>query len=629
MNIKILLFLWVIILISCSEKPKAIQEVSIESKPKSYLRFKSLELEDLNTFKASAKNWKIVGGVSADFIKNRTISTTEGTGILVNSPEEGKKENLFTNFEHGDIEVELDVLMPKGSSSGLYFQGRYEIQLFDSWGVDSPTPKDMGGISQQSDDRPEDGEDRFIGAAPQLNAAKAPGLWQHFKVIFHAPKFDGSGVKIKNARFEEVWLNGMLIHEDVEVTGPTKSAAFKDEIPKAPLMIQGDDGPVAIKNINYKTYGAKRVALEDITMSEYENKAILLPVLDSLTPIRTIKTDTISALMVTGERPQKVLKYEGNMKIPIPGEYLFDLRLNREGGILLIQDDTIVNRNGDYSLDSLGLGKVTLEEGKVPFTFIYNKHRPWTNGFSLEVEGPEIQKHALQARNSLLLNSGKPAEKIMIEIDDETIAQRSFLMHNGNKRTHCISVGTPQGIHYAYDLEFGSLLKVWSGDFLDATPMWYSRGQQQLGIPAGFIVSFHGTPEFAELGNDSGAWPDIISDETDGKQMGYEFDGNGIPTFSHSLNNSIISDKMTPETSERSLKRSITVDGETEIWHKVAAGESIEKLTDDMYIINNESYFVDFSKSSLQPIIRESNGLAELLVKIPSGKQQINYSIIW
>ena len=100
-----------------------------------------------------------------------------------------------------------------------------------------------------------------------MNAAKAPGLWQHYKIIFHAPKFDSLGRKEKNAVFKEVWLNGVLLHENQEVTGPTRAAAFKDEKPKGPLMIQGDHGPVALKNIRYKLYEDKKVA---ITRSEHQ-----------------------------------------------------------------------------------------------------------------------------------------------------------------------------------------------------------------------------------------------------------------------------------------------------------------------------------------------------------------------
>ena len=629
MNHSIFVFLFAILFVSCSDKPKKIQEVTTKLELDSYLPFQSIRLNDLSDFQEVSENWKIVGDVYTDRSENKSISTTEGFGVLVNRPNEESKDNLFTSFEHADIELEADVLMPKGSNSGLYFQGRYEIQLFDSWGAEEIQYSDMGGIYQRWDDTREKDKEGFEGFVPKVNAAKAPGLWQHLKILFHAPKFDISGKKIKNASFEEVWLNGMLIHENTEVSGPTRAAAFEDEKPMGPLMIQGDHGPVALKNIRYKMYDGEKVSLTEITMNEYDNKNILLPSFDSLTAIRIVEADSLSALMATGERPQKILKYKGKMIVPRNGDYLFDLKLNGAGGLLLVDGDTIIDRNGDYNLDSLGLGKTELQKGIVPFSFVYNKHRPWTRGFSLEVEGPRIQKHALQAPSSLNLNGGNSVEKIIIKVDDEPIAQRSFLMHHGKKRTHCVSVGTPQGIHYAYDLQFGSLLKVWDGDFLDATPMWHSRGQKQLGIPSGFTVSFHGSPEFAQLESNTAEWPKTISENKHWKPMGYELDSDGLPVFSYQYANSIIGDKMSASGSERMLKRSITVNGDHEIWHKVAVGQSISKLPDGNYIINNESYFVDFPKNTLNPIIRKSRGMDELLVKIPLGEQKINYSIIW
>ena len=62
-----------------------------------------------------------------------------------------KKTNLLTVFEHSDIELELEVMMPKGSNSGIYLQGRYEVQLFDSWGKKVPQDTDCGAIYHRWD----------------------------------------------------------------------------------------------------------------------------------------------------------------------------------------------------------------------------------------------------------------------------------------------------------------------------------------------------------------------------------------------------------------------------------------------------------------------------------------------
>jgi hypothetical protein len=68
-------------------------------------------------------------------------------------------------------------------------------------------------------------------------------------VVFRAPGFDEQGRKTGNARFVKVIHNGAVVHENVEVTGPTRAAMFNDEKPGGPIMLQGDHGPVAYRNV--------------------------------------------------------------------------------------------------------------------------------------------------------------------------------------------------------------------------------------------------------------------------------------------------------------------------------------------------------------------------------------------
>ena len=620
-----LLFLF--ITTACSEKKERRIKIS-ENTPMLVLPFQSMTLNDKSDFKEVTDNWKIAGGVYVDRSKEKTISLTEGSGVLVNMPEKEKSGNLVTNFEHGDIEFECDVMIPVNSNSGIYFQSRYEVQLFYSWGVDIPKHGDMGGIYQRWDKTKENEDEGYDGFAPKVNAAKAPGLWQHLKVIFHAPKFDESGTKIKNALFEEVRLNGALVHQNVEVSGPTRGGVETKEVLKAPLLIQGDHGPVAFRNITYKLYEDRIVQLVAVKMSEYENAMQLFPNLDSLVPIRQVQVDSISATMATGERPQKLLTYVGKLKIPESGDYIFDFKLNRAGGALLIRADTIISMNGNYSLDSLNIAKVTLEKGEIPFQLIYNKHVPWQIGFGLYVEGPGIQKHSLHAPSSLNLPNEEVNPNFMIALEDEPITQRGFWMHEGKKRTHCIAVGNPKGVHYTYDLATGSLLQAWDGDFMDATNMWQGRGEKQLGVPAGFIISLHADPELAFLENDKTTWPHNVSN-LNFKPLGYEFDEAGFPIFTYQISGSKVSNSFVPAITNRGLQRKIVISGSSDIWVKVADGCEIQKLPDGTFVVNNESYFIDFGNSQLEPKIRESKGIDELVVKIPSGEQQLDYSIIW
>lgn len=213
--------------------------------------YTQIPLNDLSAFKSPSANWSVAGGVTGSFSNVNSIEKKSGTGILVNELTKGKNEDIFTNLEYGDIDLDLDFMMPKGSNSGIYLQGRYEIQLFDSWGVKTPAIHDLGAIYQRWDETRPEGQQGYEGTAPRLNVAKAPGLWQNIKIIFLAPKFDASGKKVANAKVVKIVLNGVAIIENAELTGPTRGSAFTTESATGPLRFQGDHGPVAFKNIRY------------------------------------------------------------------------------------------------------------------------------------------------------------------------------------------------------------------------------------------------------------------------------------------------------------------------------------------------------------------------------------------
>ena len=205
-----------------------------------------LVTDDLSTWQADTGQWTIVGKATTDPADPSRLSTEPGSDVLFNGPT-GKTSNLFSKLQHGDTEAHIEFMVPRGSNSGVYFQGRYEVQILDSWGVDNPKYGDCGGIYQ----RWKDGQG-FEGQAPRVNASRPPGKWQTFDVVFRAPRFDSDGKKIANAKFVKVIHNGIVVHENVDVTGPTRGAAFSDEKPSGPLMLQGDHGPVAYRNIRLR-----------------------------------------------------------------------------------------------------------------------------------------------------------------------------------------------------------------------------------------------------------------------------------------------------------------------------------------------------------------------------------------
>ena len=191
-------------------------------------------------------DWRVAGKVTPKPDDDKLFAIEPGLGLFVNG-DAGRTANLATERTHGDCELHIEFVVPKGSNLGVYLMGHYEIQVLDSWGVTELKYSDCGGIYCQWINNAAVG-----GTAPRVNTSKAPGEWQSFDVIFRAPRFDAKGNKIKNAVFEKVVHNGVLIHENVEVGGPTRAAMPGAERAEGPLMLQGDHGPVAYRNVRMR-----------------------------------------------------------------------------------------------------------------------------------------------------------------------------------------------------------------------------------------------------------------------------------------------------------------------------------------------------------------------------------------
>lgn len=623
--------LWILLFCACSPPEKLAEPPLL---PPTALPATRLALEDLSAFQAPNANWQIVGSVAAPVSETVVaMEATPGTGVLVNAPTEEAKGDLYFGFEHGDLELTMDFMLPKGSNSGVYLMGRYEVQLFDSWGKTEVGPGDCGGIYQRWDESRPEGQKGYEGYAPLLNACRAPGLWQKIKIRFRAPRFDAQGQKIEAARIEGVWLNDYPIQRDLTLSGPTRGSFFENEAAKGPIVIQGDHGPVAFRNIGYKVYEDKRVTLSPLQYQFYKvetptnriDSVHFFP-LTERNPDQTGTTDSLSVLL-SPERADFVMSFAGKMTVPEAGTYFFRGRVGG-GYIVFVDGEKVLDADGERGFsEDVAYGQKALTAGNHDFQLIYLQNNQfWRNGFGLWVEGPGMDFHPLHTDASV--PSYSPPRPMWVSVAQGPKLQRSFVMHQGKKLTHTISLGTPQGVHMNYDLSQGRLLNLWRGRFLDAEPMWRGRGESQLSDPGGPVISLAGDPTFVPTSYPGSAWPHELA-ENEIRYLGYELDAAGYPQFLFKIGELTLTDAWLPIAEGMGWKRTLSAQGSGSI--RVLLDRTLNASSDNgtLYRMENGTYYLRLTAADKDKVQRKASaGGTTLTAQLKAG-ESLAYEWIW
>ena len=185
--------------------------------------FDGNNLNEWNNKDGQAAQWEVKDGI---------ITVVKGTG------------DIFTKRSFGDVQLHIEWRSPEEivgegqgrGNSGVFLQGRYEVQVLDSYESKTYSNGQAGAVYKQH--------------IPLVNATRAPGEWQTYDIIFTAPVFNKDGIKVKSA-YITVLHNGVLIQNHVEVKGTTEYIGLPKNIAhgKAPIHLQDHGNPVSYRNI--------------------------------------------------------------------------------------------------------------------------------------------------------------------------------------------------------------------------------------------------------------------------------------------------------------------------------------------------------------------------------------------
>jgi hypothetical protein len=164
---------------------------------------------------------------------------------------EPKSGSIRTREEFGDCQLHLEFATPilvEGKSqgrgnSGIYFHGKFETQILDSYQNRSYADGQVGALYGQW--------------PPLANPVKGPGEWNSYDIVFEAPRFDASGTLTKPA-YLTVFLNGVVLHNRKELNGPTNHRAtdvYKAYSGRGPISLQDHGNRTRFRNIWIRKIG--------------------------------------------------------------------------------------------------------------------------------------------------------------------------------------------------------------------------------------------------------------------------------------------------------------------------------------------------------------------------------------
>ncbi len=547
----------------------------------------ALSTDNFLAFSGNKDKWQVAKSVEIvpnnDKVKIAKFENeTKGTGILVG--EIGA--SLSTTLPLNDVFISFQFMLAPNTKADLMLPNGLVVNLQDSWTKTIANSGTCGYVA---------------GNAPLQNVCKAPGLWQTVSL------------SINPTALEFLRLNGILLQENI-VLNSKASSDFGIEV---------KTGTLAIRNVKYQTYApitTKPLTLRQLKYSLYKGYTEKP---EDIKVANLIKNESTTILTQEWgyELRDFALVYEGQMDVAQTNSYQFDL-LFMSAAQLEIDGQIVIKSQFNNFIQEVRSATVSLSAGQHPFKLTYNRISWRKAALGLMVAPAGSRAYALHEFSSLPEADPMPLVAVTANSQPEMIRSFVQMPNEKTKRTHTVSIGTPYGVHYTYDLERGALLQQWRGQFADVTEMWYERGEPQLLKPLGAVIQYDGKPSFATLPNEKAAWPDSITNDL--IYRGLQTESN-IPTFKFTYkgSQSPIKDYLLPTPT--GLERTIVGPENGIIFVRVAVAKEITQTEGGMYNVEGSM----FIKTDTRAILRtNTTGDKELLLPVV-GSTPVKYAMIW
>lgn len=537
-------------------------------------------MNDLPLDNWSSEHWKSLETMDNLLLKNAKM--TLGNQILfADSP--GKATSKLTV---GDAKIKFDFVLGSKSELIFYIQGKYPLILSNI----RPSGAILLGNNQL--------------ALPIQDASRMAGIWQNLEITFSKAPF-GNALLI-----EKVLLNDVLVQQGLVLEDKNQK--------EGSLVLENTAGKTAVKGFSYLKFNQEKpLKLSGLTYDLFEtfdwDKQFAKK---TESPKESGNATELTKDFGAGLN-RFLLVFKGNIEVEKDGEYA--LIVDCAGKSALKVDGKELLPMADESYRKARTTYLKLSKGTHSIELSYIKVW-WKAELGLLAAGPEIRPYPLHAETSL--PTPQAVGEISINPTSTVELIRSFVMFEGAKRTHAISVGSPEGVHFSYDLDRAAILYAWHGEFADVTEMFHERGEPQLLEAKGVKVQFFGKPSVALLSNAEAIFPENIDVYKELIFKSYQLDNLGYPTFNYELNGQKFSQHIFP-SKENGLEVSIDAANTTNLYHKIAEATSIETIGKGVYQVGK--YYIRLNATD-KPMVRKSPKGQELLIKLD---KKINYSIEW